>query len=163
MDEFAFLDATAQADLVRRKQVKPIELVDAAIERIERLNPSINAVVTPMYEIAREAASGPLPDGAFTGVPFLLKDLSAPYAGARLTSGSAFSKDYVPGYDSELVARYKRAGLVTLGKTNTPEFGLVPTAESVLLVPARNPWDTGRTTGGSSGGSAAAGAAGGGG
>src|SRR3970282_1713197 len=78
----------------------------------------------------------------------------------RLTSGSTFSKDYVPGYDSELVARYKRAGLVTLGKTNTPEFGLVPTVESVLLGPARNPWDTGRTTGGSSGGFAAAVAAG---
>jgi amidase len=160
MDEFAFLDATAQADLVRRKQVKPIELVDAAIERIERLNPSINAVVTPMYDIAREAASGPLPDGLFAGVPFLLKDLSAAYAGVRLTSGSAFLKDYVPGYDSELVARYKRAGLVAVGKTNTPEFGLVPTTESALLGPARNPWDTERTTGGSSGGSAAAVAAG---
>ena len=156
MDELAFLDATAQADLVRRKQVKPIELVDAAIERIERLNPAINAVVTPMYDIAREAASGPLPDGPFSGVPFLLKDLSCAYAGTRLTSGSAFLKDYVPGYDSELVARYKRAGLVTVGKTNTPEFGLIPTTESVLLGPARNPWDTGRTTGGSSGGSAAA-------
>ena len=149
MDEFAFLDATAQADLVRRKQVKPIEIVDAAIERIERLNPALNAVVTPMFDIARGAASSPLPDGPFTGVPFLLKDLSAPYAGARLTSGSVFSKDYVPGYDSELVARYKRAGLVTVGKTNTPEFGLIPTTESVLLGPARNPWDTGRTTGGS--------------
>src|SRR3990172_5175004 len=160
MDDFAFLDATAQADLVRRKQVKPIELVDAAIERIERLNPALNAVVTPMYDIARGAASGPPLDGPFAGVPFLLKDLSAAYAGVRLTSGSAFLKDYVPAYDSELVARYKRAGLVTLGKTNTPEFGLVPTAESVLLGPARNPWDTGRTTGGSSGGSAAAVAAG---
>ena len=103
MDDFAFLDATAQADLVRRKQVKPIELVDAAIERIERLNPSINAVVTPMYDIARGAASGTLPDGPFAGVPFLLKDLSAAYAGVSLTSGSAFLKDYVPGYDSELV------------------------------------------------------------
>src|SRR3989337_1281572 len=160
MDEFAFLDATARSNLVRRKKAKPIELVDAAIERIERLNPSINAVVTPMYDIAREAASGPLPDGPFTGVPFLLKDLSAAYAGTRLTSGSAFLKDYVPGYDSELVARYKRAGLVTVGKTNTPEFGLIPTTESVLLGPARNPWDTGRSTGGSSGGSAAAVAAG---
>src|SRR3970040_2177620 len=138
MDQFAFLDATDQADLVRRKQVKPIELVDAAIERIERLNPSINAVVTPMYDISREAASGPLPDGPFAGVPFLLKALSAPYAGVRLTSGSAFLKDYVPGYDSELVARYKRAGLVTLGKTNTPEVGLIPTTEVVLLGPGRD-------------------------
>src|SRR3990172_4018796 len=160
MDELAFLDATAQADLVRRKQVKPIEFVDAAIERIERLNPSINAVVTPMYDIARETAAGALPDGPFTGVPFLLKALSAPYAGVRLTSGSALLKDYVPGYDSELVARYKRAGLVIVGKTNTPEFGLVPTTESALLGPARNPWDTERSTGGSSGGSAAAVAAG---
>src|SRR3989337_4409391 len=113
-----------------------------------------------MYDIAREVASGPLPEGPFTGVPFLLKDLSAPYAGVRLTSGAAFLKDYVPGYDSELVARYKRAGLVIVGKTNTPEFGLVPTTESVLLGPARNPSDTERSTGGSSGGSAAAVAAG---
>src|SRR3990172_955703 len=160
MDELSFLDAPAQADLVGRKKVKPIELVDAAIERIERLNPSINAVVTPMSDIAREAASGPLPEGPFTGVPFLLKDLSAPYAGVRLTSGSAFSKDYVPGYDSELVARYKRAGLVTLGKTNTPEFGLVPTAEAVPLGAARNPRGTERSPGGSRGGPAAAVAAG---
>src|SRR3972149_5902627 len=109
MEDVAFFDATAQADLVRRKQVKPIELVDAAIERIERLNPALNAVVTPMYDIARGAASSPLPDGPFTGVPFLLKDLSASYAGVRLTSGSAFLKDYVPHYDSELVARYKPA------------------------------------------------------
>src|SRR3970040_1149201 len=160
MDDFAFLDATAQADLVRRKQVKPIELVEAPIERIACLNPSINAVVTPMYDIAREAAAGPPPDGPFAGVPFLLKDLSAPYAGVRLTSGSAFLKDFVPGYDSELVARYKRAGLVAVGKTNTPEFGLVPTTEPALLRQTRNPWDTERSTGASSGGSAAAVAAG---
>src|SRR3990172_8297709 len=156
MDEFAFLDATDQADLVRRKQVKPIELVDAAIERIERLNPSINAVVTPMYDIAREAASGTLPDGPLAGVPFLPKALSAAYAGVRLTSGSAFLKNYVPGYDSELVARYKRAGLVAVGKTNTPEFGLAPPTESALLGPARNPWDTESSSGGTRGGSAAA-------
>ncbi len=77
MDDLAFQDATAQADLVRRKQVKPIELVDAAIDRIDRLNPQLNAVVTPMYDEARKAAAGPLPDGPFTGVPFLLKDLLA--------------------------------------------------------------------------------------
>src|SRR3970040_3108525 len=133
MDDFAFMDATAQADLVRRKQVKPIELVDAAIERIERRNPSINALVTPMCDIAREAASGPLLDGPFSGVPFLLKDLSASYAGVRLTSGSAFLKDYIPHYDSELVARYKRAGLVILRKTNTPELGPVRTTAPVSL------------------------------
>ncbi len=160
MDDIAFLDATAQADLVRTKQVKPIELVDAAIERIERLNPTLNAVVTPMYDEARKTASGPLPDGPFSGVPFLLKDLLAEYAGVRLTEGSAFLGAYVSDHDTELVARYKRAGLIVLGKTNTPEFGLLPTTESRLVGPAHNPWDTGRTPGGSSGGSAAAVAAG---
>lgn len=158
--DFAFLDATAQAELVRRREVKPIELVDAAIERIERVNPSLNAVVTPMYEEARTAATGKLPEGPFVGVPFLLKDLVASYAGVRMTSGSTFLNDFVPDYDSELVVRLKRAGLIILGKTNTPELGLIPTTEPRLFGPCRNPWDTGRTTGGSSGGSAAAVAAG---
>ena len=153
MDEFAFLDATAQADLVRRKQVKPIELVDAAIERIERLNPTLNAVVTPMYDEARKAAAGPLPDGPFTGVPFLLKDLRTSYAGVRMTSGSAFLRDYVPSQDSELLLRHKRAGLIVLGKTNTPEFGLLPTTEPRLFGATKNPWDASRTPGGDGGGS----------
>lgn len=160
MDDFAFLDATAQAELVRTKQVKPSELVDAAIERIERLNPTLNAIITPMYDEARKAASGPLPEGPFTGVPFLLKDLTAQYASARCTSGSAFLRDYVSDHDTELVIRHKRAGIVIIGKTNTPEFGLLPTTEPQLFGPTRNPWDTDRTPGGSSGGSAAAVAAG---
>ena len=160
MDDIAFLDATAQADLVRRKQVKPIELVDAAIDRIERLNPTLNAVVTPMYDEARKVASAPLPDGPFTGVPFLLKDIVAQYAGVRLTEGSSFLSDYVSDHDTELVTRYKRAGLIILGKTNTPEFGLLPTTEPRLFGPTHNPWDTNHTPGGSSGGSAAAVAAG---
>ncbi len=160
MDDLAFQDATAQADLVRRKQVKPIELVDAAIDRIERLNPTLNAVVTPMYDEARKAAAGPLPDGPFTGVPFLLKDLLAEYAGVRFTEASAFLRDNVSPHDSELVARHKRAGLIVVGKTNTPEFGIVPTTEPHLFGPTHNPWDTDRTPGGSSGGSAAAVAAG---
>lgn len=159
-DALAFLDATAQADLVRRGEVQATELVDAAIERIERLNPALNAVVTPMFEQARVAAAGELPDGPFAGVPFLLKDLLASYGGVRMTAGSAFLRDFVPDHDSELVARLKRAGLIVLGKTNTPEFGLLPTCEPDLFGPARNPWDTGRTTGGSSGGAAAAVAAG---
>ena len=159
-DEIAGLDATSQADLVRRKQIKPIELVDAAIARIERLNPAVNAVITPLFEPARATASGPLPQGPFRGVPFLLKDLLASYAGARLCAGSAFLRDFVPDHDSELVARLKRAGLVIVGKTNTPEFGLLPTTEPRLFGPSRNPWEPGRTTGGSSGGSAAAVAAG---
>jgi len=160
LDEVAFLDATAQAELVRRKEVKPIELVDAAIERIERLNPTINAVVTTMYDQARTTATGVLPDGPFSGVPYLLKDLLAAYAGVRMTSGSAFLRDYIPDHDSEMVVRLKRAGLITLGKTNLSEFGLIPTTEPRLFGASRNPWDTNRTTGGSSGGSAAAVAAG---
>jgi amidase len=154
--ELAFMDATAQAELVRRREVKPIELVDAAIERIERLNPTLNAVVTPMYEEARTIAKGKLPDGPFTGVPFLLKDLLASYKGVRLASGSVSQRDFVPDHDSELVVRLKRAGLIVIGKTNTPEFGLSPTTEPRLFGPTHNPWDVTRTPGGSSGGSATA-------
>lgn len=158
--ELASMDATAQAELVRRREVKPLELVDAAIERAERLNPALNAVVTPMYELAREAAAGPLPDGLFTGVPFLVKDLFGLYAGVPMTCGSRFLADFVPDHDSELVARHKRAGLVTIGKTSPSEFGILPSAEPLLFGPCRNPWDASRSTGGSSGGSAAAVAAG---
>jgi amidase len=156
MNDIAFLDATAQAELVRTKQVKPIELVDAAIERIDRLNPQLNAVITPMYDEARRVANGKLPAGPFTGVPFLMKDLGAMYAGVRQAMGSTFMKDFVAPIDSELTRRQKAAGLIHCGKTNTPEFGLVPTTEPRLFGPSRNPWDTTRTTGGSSGGSAAA-------
>ena len=85
LDELAFLDATAQAEMVRQKEIKAIELVEAAIERIQRLNPTLNAVVTPMYDLARETATGKIPDGPFQGVPFLLKDLIAEYAGVRFT------------------------------------------------------------------------------
>jgi amidase len=150
------LDATAQAELVRRKEIKPIELVDAAIERIERVNPLLNAVVTAMYEQAREAARAGLPEGPFTGVPFLLKDLAAEYAGVRLTEGSRFLADHVSSHDQELVARHRRAGLVIVGKTNAPEFGILPTTEPALFGPTRNPWHTEHSPGGSSGGSAAA-------
>lgn len=159
-EELVALDATAQAELVRKKEITAIELVDAAIARIERLNPQINAVVTPMYDLAREAASGPLPDGPFAGVPFLLKDLTAAYGGVRMTSGSVFLKEYAAPEDSQLVVRHRRAGFIITGKTNTPEFGLVPTTEPRLFGPTRNPWQLDRTAGGSSGGSAAAVAAG---
>jgi amidase len=155
-EELAFLDATSQAALVRKKEVKPIELVDAAIERVERLNPELNAVILPMYELARETAEGDLPDGPFRGVPFLLKDIGAAYGGVRQTSGTAFAKDFVPDHDSELVVRQKKAGLIVIGKTNTPEVGILPTCESRFLGPCKNPWNTERSTGGSSGGSAAA-------
>ncbi len=159
-DDLALLDAIDQAELVRRREVKAIELVDAAIERIERLTPTLNAVVTPMYEHAREVASGPIPDGPFAAVPFLLKDFIAEYAGVRFTEGTSFLSDYVPHEDSELVKRHKRAGLIVVGKTNTSELAILPTTEARLFGPSYNPWDTGRTTGGSSGGSAAAVAAG---
>jgi Asp-tRNA(Asn)/Glu-tRNA(Gln) amidotransferase A subunit family amidase len=159
-DDLDFLDATAQAELVRKKEVKPIELVEAAIARIERLNPELNAVVTPMFDLAREAASAEISKGPFSGVPFLLKDLLAQYAGVRLTGGSKFSKDYISDHDSELVERLKQAGLIICGKTNTCEWGSLPTTEPLLFGPTRNPWNTDRTPGGSSGGSAAAVAAG---
>ncbi len=159
-DELTWLDATALAALLKSRQVKPIELVEGAISRIEKINPQLNAVVTPMYDLARAAAGKPLPDGPFAGVPFLLKDLLAAYEGVPMTSGSRYLRDFKPDHDSVLVARYKRAGLIVLGKTNTPEFGLLPTTEPLLFGPARNPWNVTRSTGGSSGGSAAAVAAG---
>ena len=160
MNELAWLDATAQAELVSRKEVKPVELVEAAIERIERVNPQLNAVIFPLFEQARQAASGELPAGPFTGVPFLLKNLMAWCAGAPQTQGSRFLEGFVAPYDAELTRRYKRAGLVICGITNAPEYGILPTTEPQLHGPSRNPWNTAHITGGSSGGSAAAVAAG---
>jgi amidase len=149
-------DGLGLAELVQRKEVKPGELVEEAISRVERLNPKVNAVIYKMYEQAREAADGDLPDGPFRGVPFLLKDLLMAYAGVPLSNGSQFFKDFVPDHDSEMVKRFKAAGLIFLGKTNTPELGLAPVTEPELFGPSSNPWDLTRTTGGSSGGSAAA-------
>jgi amidase len=154
--EYERYDGLGLAELVRTKQVTPAELVEEAIQRIERHNPALNAVIYKLYDQARAAANAPLPDGPFAGVPFLIKDLMAGYAGAPLTSGSRFMKDYIPQQDTELVRRYKASGAVIIGKTNTPEFGLTPYTEPELFGPARNPWDTSRTPGGSSGGSAAA-------
>src|SRR5262245_30012040 len=159
-EELASLDAMAQAELVRTKEVKAYELTEAAIARAERLNPALNAIITPIFDSARLYAAGPLPEGEFTGVPLLLKDLLASLAGVKMSSGSRFTRDVVPDRDSELVTRFKLAGLVIIGKTNTPEFGILPTTERAVFGPARNPWDTSRSTGGSSGGSAAAVAAG---
>ncbi len=159
-DELSKLDATAQAELVRKKEITRVELVEAAIDRIERINPHINAVVTRMYDEAFDVAKGEPGGGPFPGVPFLLKDLLAAYRGVPMSSGSRYLKDFAPDQDSELVSRYKRAGLIVVGKTNTPEFGLLPTTEPELFGSARNPWNTELTTGGSSGGSAAAVAAG---
>src|SRR5262245_34248281 len=160
MDDLARRDATALAHLVRTGKVSPGELLDAAVARIERDNPRLNAVVTPMFDAARAAIAAGLPAGPFTGVPFLVKDLGAECAGVRLTEGSAFLAEHVSPVDSELVVRYRRAGLVIAGKTNTPELGILPTTEPQLFGATRNPWDPSRTPGGSSGGSAAAVAAG---
>ena len=161
MDRVLDFDATRQAELVRGGEISAAELVDAAIARIDRVNPQLNAVVTRMDDEARRVAAAASPDGPFAGVPFLLKDLVAEYAGVRLSEGSALLGDrYISARDSELVVRLKRAGAIVIGKTNTAEFGLLPTAEPALFGAARNPWDLSRTTGGSSGGSAAAVAAG---
>ncbi len=149
-------DGLGLAGLVRKGEVRPIDLVEEAISRIERLNPQLNAVIHKMYDRAREAAEGTLPEGPFRGVPFLLKDVVTLYAGEPMRSGSRFLRDFVPDHDSELVLRLKAAGLVFLGKTNVPEMGLLPTTEPELFGPTRNPWDPGRTPGGSSGGAAAA-------
>jgi amidase len=149
-------DGLGLAELVRKKEVKPSELVEEAISSIDRLNPQVNAVIYKMYEQARKAAQGDLPDGAFKGVPFLLKDLVQFYAGIPSSNGSRFFKDYIPDHDSEMVKRFKAAGVIFLGKTNTPELGLMPVTEPELFGPSNNPWDLTRTTGGSSGGSAAA-------
>jgi amidase len=154
--EYDRYDGLGLAELVRKKQVKPLELIEEAIARIERYNPSLNAVVHKMYGQALEVANSDLPEGPFKGVPFLLKDLRAFYADVPLTNGSKFFKDFIPDYDSELVTRFKATGAITVGKTNTPELGLALVTEPELFGPCSNPWDPARTTGGSSGGSAAA-------
>jgi amidase len=157
-EELARLDATAQAELVRAGEVAPVELVDAAIERIGALNGELNAVIHPLYEEGRAAAAGELPEGPFRGVPFLLKDLGAAFAGQPLHMGMRALKaaDFRAPVDTYLAERFRAAGFVTVGKTNLPELGILPTTEPKAYGPSRNPWDTSRSTGGSSGGSAAA-------
>ena len=156
MSQLTDYDALGLAGLVSDGEVSAAELLKAAIERMEQVNPQINAVVAPMKEQAQQAIAAGVPAGPFSGVPFLLKDLRALYAGVATTSGSRFFTDYKPDHDSELVARYKRAGLVVFGKTNTPEFGCCPSTEGALFGATRNPWDTDYSAGGSSGGSGAA-------
>jgi amidase len=154
--DFHLHDGLAIAELVRRREVSPREAVASAIGRIEALNPRLNAVVHTMFDRALREADGHIPDGPFRGVPFLLKDLLAWYEGEPITSGSRLFRGWIAPLDSEMTRRYKRAGLIVVGKTNTPEFGLVPFTESDLLGTCRNPWNPDVTAGGSSGGSAAA-------
>jgi amidase len=160
-DDTRWLDATDQAGLVARGEVTPLELLDAAIERIEAIDPQLNAVVIRWFDHARELAAD-VPAGPFRGVPFLLKDLWAHFAGQTLSNGSVALRAAAPlsAADTTLVARSRAAGLVIAGRTNSPEFGSLPTTEPVAWGPTRNPWDLTRSPGGSSGGSAAAVAAG---
>jgi amidase len=155
----SLMDATSQAELVRRREASPLELVDAAIQRIQSLNPQLNAVVWERFEKARdEARSAHLPEGPFRGVPFLTKDLGCTTMGEPDSSGSRFLKEhgYIASVTTELARRIKAAGFINLGRTNTPEFGSVPTTEPLAWGPTRNPWDLTRTAAGSSGGSCAA-------
>lgn len=160
MDDYASHDGVSLSELVRKGDVTPRELVEAAITRIERHNPTLNAIVFKGYEDARRQAAGKLPDGPYRGVPFLIKDLAMPVAGWPRTSGSKYTRDFIDVRDGGLTARYRASGVVLLGKTNTPEYGITGTTESAALGPCRNPWNPDHISGGSSGGAASAVAAG---
>ena len=159
-EQFERYDGLGLAELIRTKEATPEEVLAATLERIDGRNPAINAVVTRMDDHARAAIRAGLPDGPFKGVPYLLKDLGALYTGVVTSYGSGLFASNVPDHDSEIVARMKRAGLVIVGKSNTPEMGIAPSTEPRLFGPTRNPWNLGHSAGGSSGGAAAAVAAG---
>jgi amidase len=149
-------DGLGLAHLVRRGEVAPSELLEEAIARIERHNPKLNAVVYKAYDEARKVAKGKLPDGPFKGVPFLIKDINLPVKGWPMTNGSAYLRNHVSAEDNELTKRYRAAGVVLAGKTNTPEFGIPGTTEGRHLGICRNPWNPDHSSGGSSGGAASA-------
>ena len=155
-EEYASHDGLGLAALVRKGETTPDELLKTAIARIEAIDPGLNAVVHKTYERVRSAIADGLPDGPFRGVPFLLKDLAVFYSGVPTTFASRLFADFVPDHDSTLVERYRAAGLLILGKTNTPEFGICAAVESQLFGKCLNPWDHARSPGGSSGGSAVA-------
>ncbi len=158
--EYESFDGLGLANLVKSGVISPVELLEAAIERVSLWNPKLNAVVHPLYDFARQAVQSEIPTGLFQGVPFLLKDLLAEYAGAPLSAGSRFVHGFMSTKDNEMVKRFKKSGVIIFGKTNTPELGTSFVTEPELFGPTRNPWDLARTVGGSSGGSAAAVAAG---
>src|SRR5580693_9344518 len=157
--EYSNYDGLGLAELVKKKEIEPAELVEAAFQRIERHNPQLNAVVFKAFEEASAMAKGNL-SGPFAGVPMLLKDILGSKKGWPNRNGSRFVPAVPSPFDSTLVVRFQAAGLIPLGKTNVPEFGALPLTESKLYGPARNPWSLSHSTGGSSGGSAAAVAAG---
>ncbi|MDH4105937.1 MAG: amidase [Gammaproteobacteria bacterium] len=154
--EYGRYDALGLAELVRTGQVSATELLDEALARTSQVNPQINAVIHLMEGRARETIAAGLPVGPFAGVPFLVKDLMTAYAGEPMRMGSRLFQNYVPQTDEELTRRYRTAGLVIFGKTNTPELGVSNVTEPELFGPTRNPWNLERTSSGSSGGSAAA-------
>ncbi len=155
----SFQDAVAQGELVAKGEVTPLELAEATIARIEAVNPKINAVTAKDYDRARARAKGPLPKGPLSGVPYLLKDIED-YAGMNATMGSRLLANNLVEVTAPVPQRAIDAGMVVLGKTNTPEFGLLGTTEGLLLGPCHNPWNLDHSSGGSSGGAAAAVAAG---
>jgi amidase len=153
--EYGDYDGVGLADLVRKKQVSAAELLDEAIARTAKVDPEINAVVVKHYDYARRQIDNGLPDGPFTGVPFLLKDLEG-LEGTRTTSGASVYKDNVADHTGTLAQRFLNAGVTIFGKSASPEFGLLPTTESRLFGPTRNPWNLAHSSGGSSGGAGAA-------
>lgn len=156
MDDYEAHDATGLAELVRQGRATPRELVEEAIARVEARNPALNAIVHLAADEARHAADRPLPDGPFKGVPFLIKDLHAPVKGWPMSNGSRFGGSPIMDEDDEYIARCRSAGLVLLGKTNTPEYGIGGTTEGQALGTCRSPWSLGHSSGGSSGGAGAA-------
>ena len=153
--EYGSYDGIGLAELVRNKQVTPRELLDEAIARTAKVDPQINAVVVKHYDYAERQIDKGLPDGPFTGVPFLLKDLDI-VEGTRTTFGASIFKDNVADHTGTLAQRFLDAGVAIFGKSASPEFGLLPTTESRLFGPTRNPWNLAHSSGGSSGGAAAA-------
>ena len=154
--EYGDHDAVGLAALIRDRQVSETEVLDEVLARMRAVQPKLNAITHDMESFARQAIADGLPDGPFRGVPFMLKDLHVLYQGAPTHNGSNFYKDFIADHDTEIVARYKKAGLVTIAKTNSPEFGMCASTEPASHGPAPNPWDLTRTGGGSSGGSATA-------
>jgi amidase len=160
LTELTWLDATAQAELVRRGEATPADLVEATIARIEAVNPRLDAVIRTRFDQARAEAAGALPDGPFRGVPILLKDLGCTVAGEQSAFGVGALRDFRWPVTSYLAQQFTAAGFIVLGRTNVPEMGTTVTTEPASFPPARNPWHPGHSTGGSSGGAAAAVAAG---
>ncbi|HBH89075.1 MAG TPA: amidase, partial [Hyphomonadaceae bacterium] len=156
MKEYTQYDAIGLAELVAKKEVSPKELMDEALSRAEKAKEELNCVSALFPDIAEAQISEGLPKGPLSGIPFMTKDLGVAVKGAPLTSGSRLFKDFVADKNSELVERYRKAGIVTFGQTTSPEYGLTTSTESALFGQTKNPWNLERTSGGSSGGASSA-------